>query len=57
MSKLLVGAALSNLDEAETQEDRNDLMRFEDGNGHDSAHFDGLNPDKLGVKDGLAVFQ
>ena len=47
VSKLLMRAALPNLDEAQLSEERDDLARLQDRNpAHRSRHLDGLRPDE-----------
>ena len=58
VSKLLMGAALPNLDEAQLPEERDDLARLQDRNlAHRSRHFDGLGPDEHALEAWRAIFE
>jgi hypothetical protein len=58
ITELLVRTALANFGEAEFDKNGYDFIGFEDRNiAHDSSYGNVLNPDKLRLQDGLAVFQ
>lgn len=53
----LVRPALSNLHEAESQQDGHDLPQFQNRDVAHSSHSHGLRPDELGLEDWLTVLQ
>ena len=58
VSKLFVGSTLADLNEPESLEDRNDLLRPKDREAaHRSSHGDVLDADELRLEDRIPVLQ
>ena len=58
ITELLVGTALANFGEAESEKNGYDFTGFEDGNiAHGSSYGNVLNSNELGLKRGFSVFE
>jgi len=58
VAKLLVGSTLTDLNEPESLEDRNDLLGLKDREAtHRSSHGDVLDADELGLEDRIPVLE